>query len=78
MEKYSQETLDKWNKDPKNWKWNLFYYNKEDNRLFVDKKISSHGATINFAHPKSYLFIIGIFCFFGFVIATILISKNSN
>ena len=31
QEKPSQEMLENWHKDPKNWKWGLFYYNKEDN-----------------------------------------------
>ena len=75
-QKPSLETLEKWHKDPKNWKWRMFYFNKEDKRLFVDKKFTNLGATINFAHPKSYLFLIGMICFFGLVITTILMSKN--
>lgn len=40
MNKPSQETLEKWHKDPANWKWGSFYYNKEDNRLFPPKRIA--------------------------------------
>ncbi|WP_396145678.1 DUF5808 domain-containing protein [Flavobacterium sp.] len=76
MENPSKETLDNWHKDPNNWKWGLFYYNKEDNRLLVDKRNPNLGATINFAHPKSYLFLIGMACFFGFIIY--MISLNGN
>ena len=76
MENPSKDTLEKWHKDPKNWKWGLFYFNKEDKRLFVDKRNPNLGGTINFAHPKSYLFFIGMICFFGLVITTILMSKK--
>jgi uncharacterized membrane protein len=76
MENPSKETLDKWHNDPNNWKWGLFYYNKEDNRLLVDKRNPNLGGTINFAHPKSYLFFIGIVCFFGLVIYMISLKGN--
>lgn len=76
MKNPSKETLEKWHKDPKNWKWEMFYFNKEDKRLLVDKKNPNLGGTINFAHPKSYLFLIGMICFFAFVITTILMSKK--
>ena len=33
----SKETKDQWHKDPDNWKWGLFYYNKEDKRIFPPK-----------------------------------------
>ena len=34
-----KETLEKWHKDPNNWKWGSFYFNKEDHRLFPPKRI---------------------------------------
>jgi uncharacterized membrane protein len=37
-EKPSKETLDKWHKDPNNWTLGLFYYNKEDKRIFPPKE----------------------------------------
>ena len=49
----SQEKQDQWSKDPKNWKWGVFYYNKEDNRIFPPKRIPWMGWTINFANIKS-------------------------
>jgi len=76
MEIPSKEQLENWHKDPKNWKWGCFYYNIEDHRLFVDKRNPNFGGTINFAHPKSYLFLGGMFCFFGLVIFTILLNKR--
>jgi uncharacterized membrane protein len=35
--KTKQRNLDKWHKDPNNWKLGLFYYNKEDKRIFLPK-----------------------------------------
>ena len=68
--KASKETLEKWSKDPKNWVWGMFYYNKEDQRLILPKRIAWMGLTINFANYKSVLFIIGIF-FFVFIVSMI-------
>jgi len=33
----SKETLKKWSKDPDNWIWGVFYYNKEDKRILPPK-----------------------------------------
>ena len=71
MQEPTQETLEKWAKDSKNWRLGYFYCNKEDNRLFVDKKLKDIGATRNFAHPKASLFIIGIIAFLALVIITV-------
>lgn len=38
----------------------FFYFNKEDKRFFVPKRIRWLGWTLNFAHPVSYLFLIGL------------------
>jgi uncharacterized membrane protein len=71
----SQETLEKWSKDPDNWIWGIFYYNKEDKRILPPKKNASMGNTINFANRKSVLFMIGALLFFAFVIFSILKNK---
>ena len=68
--KPSRETLEKWSKDPNNWVWGIFYYNKEDQRLMPPKRIAWMGWTINFANYKSVLFMIGIF-FFVFIVSMI-------
>jgi uncharacterized membrane protein len=68
--KPSKETLEKWSKDPNNWIWGMFYYNKEDQRLMPPKRIAWMGWTINFANYKSVLFMIGIF-FFVFIVSMI-------
>jgi len=59
--KPSQETKDKWHSDPNNWKLGVFYFNKEDNRIFPPKRISGMGWTINFANPKSVLALVIMF-----------------
>ena len=63
MESPSKETLEKWHKDPNNWKFGGIYYNKEDKRIFPPKRIAWMGWTINFANRNSiiaYLFLFGI------------------
>jgi uncharacterized membrane protein len=68
--KPSKETLEKWSKDPNNWIWGMFYYNKKDQRLILPKRIAWMGLTINFANYKSVLLMIGIF-FFVFIVSMI-------
>ncbi|MEY4433281.1 MAG: hypothetical protein RLZZ44_1415 [Bacteroidota bacterium] len=60
MEKPSKETLEKWQKDPNNWKWGCIYYNKEDQRLLPPKRIPAMGWTVNFANPKSVMLFIAL------------------
>jgi uncharacterized membrane protein len=69
-----KETSDRWSKDPNNWIWGLFYYNKKDDRIFPPKKIAWMGNTLNFANPKSVLFMIGFILFFVFIVYSI--TKN--
>ena len=47
-----------WRKDPNNWKWSEFYFNKEDKRIFPPKRNKYLGWTINFSNPKSYIAFI--------------------
>jgi len=56
--KPNQEDFDNWHNDPNNWKWGIFYFNKEDKRLFPRKRNRYFGWTINFANPVSILAII--------------------
>lgn len=72
----TSEQIKQWHNDPKNWKWHLFYYNKEDSRLFVDKPNPNLGSTINFAHPKAYLFLVGMLVFFGSIVLTITLAEK--
>lgn len=41
-----------------NWKFGIFYYNKDDKRLFPPKRNKFLGWTINFANPYSILAMI--------------------
>jgi uncharacterized membrane protein len=63
----SQKTQNQWSYDPNNWKWGVFYFNKEDNRIFPPKRIPWMGWTINFANPKSILAFVLMLSFFGFI-----------
>jgi uncharacterized membrane protein len=66
-EEPTKEISDRWKNDPNNWVWGIFYYNKEDSRIFPPKKIEEMGSTINFANPKSILALIVALAFFGMV-----------
>ena len=63
-----EQTPDNRHKNPKNYIWNVFYFNKEDDRIFVPKSVEWMGITINFANPKSYLALLAMIAFFGFII----------
>lgn len=49
--------------NPENWKWGVFYFNKNDHRLIVPKRVKLLGWTFNFAHPVSFIIIALIFIF---------------
>jgi uncharacterized membrane protein len=53
-----QEELDRMRLDPDNYKWGIFYFNPQDSRIFLSKKIPIMGFTLNFANPYSYLILI--------------------
>ena len=59
-DKPNQGMYDAWHDDPSNWKLGIFYYNKLDKRVFPPKRIQGLGWTVNFAHPYSYLTILGL------------------
>ena len=63
-EKPSKETLEKWHKDPNNWRFGIFYFNKEDKRLLPPKRQEWMGWTVNLANFKSILLLVGIILFF--------------
>jgi uncharacterized membrane protein len=66
-EEPSKETSDRWKNDPNNWICGIFYYNKEDPRIFPPKKIEAMGFTTNFANPKSVLVLLAILAFFAMI-----------
>ncbi|ANI89856.1 hypothetical protein A9P82_11500 [Arachidicoccus ginsenosidimutans] len=52
-------------RNPKFWKWGVFYFNKDDVRLFIPKRNPFFGWTINFASPLSILFFILLMVLIG-------------
>jgi uncharacterized membrane protein len=46
------ETWNRWKNDPSKWIWGIFYFNREDKRLFVPKRTEWMGVTINFADGR--------------------------
>jgi uncharacterized membrane protein len=60
-----------WNNNDEYWIWGIFYYNKEDKRLFPPKRNPWMGFTTNFANPKSVLALLAFMAFIVFVIAMI-------
>jgi uncharacterized membrane protein len=67
----SPETEEKWSRDPNNWVWGLFYYNKEDKRILPPKRNPMMGFTVNFANSKSVLFMVGFILFAVFIVSMI-------
>lgn len=47
--------------NPLNYKWGIFYFNRDDSRLIVPKKLRHLGWTLNFAHKTSYLLLIAFY-----------------
>jgi len=58
--KPSELLLKQWHEDPKNWKLGVFYYNKDDKRIFLPKRMKTLGWTVNFANAYSVLVLIVI------------------
>ncbi len=46
--------------DPANYKWGVFYFNRNDHRIAVNKYQKERGWTLNFANIYTYLLILGI------------------
>lgn len=68
-EKPTKQLLEQWHKDPKNWNFGIFYFNKDDKRVFPPKRNKYFGWTVNFANLTS------IIALFVLVIIIIAISK---
>ena len=60
QEKPTKDTLENWHKDPNNWKWGIFYFNKDDKRIFPPKRNKYLGWTVNFANPISIISLVAI------------------
>jgi hypothetical protein len=62
-----KETKEQWRTNPDNWKWGIFYYNKEDKRLLPPKIFKAMGWTINWANPYSILFMLVLIAVIGVI-----------
>ena len=58
-----------WRNDPSNWVWGIFYFNKNDKRMFPPKRSRMMGLTINFANPYS------VGAFVVIIIAVVLLNE---
>jgi len=47
--------------EPSYWKWGVLYFNPNDPRIIVPKRIEWLGWTLNFAQPASIIITGGIF-----------------
>ncbi|WP_316829196.1 DUF5808 domain-containing protein [Pedobacter aquatilis] len=54
--------------NPENWKWGIFYFNKNDSRFILRKRVEVLGWTFNFAHPVSYILVALIFAYAAYKI----------
>jgi uncharacterized membrane protein len=59
----NQQELDNMRRDPRNYKWGIFYFNRRDPRFILPKREPSLGFTVNFAHPLAYLVLLSILIF---------------
>ncbi len=48
--------------NPENWKWGILYFNPDDPRYIVPKRVRSLGWTFNFAHKRIYIALLLIIC----------------
>ncbi|MFN8165638.1 MAG: DUF5808 domain-containing protein [Bacteroidia bacterium] len=60
-EKPTQQQLDEWHAEPKNWKFGILYFNPKDKRVFPPKRMKNLGYTINFANPVSVIVLLAFF-----------------
>ena len=67
-EKFNNEDY----RHPRYWKWGLFYFNKNDKRIFPPKKIKYLSWTINFANPISIIATFGLLVLINLVLIFIL------
>lgn len=66
-EKPDKKTIDTWYNDPANWKYDLFYYNPKDKRIFPLKRYGI-GWTVNFANRNSIIaFIVFVLLVLGII-----------
>ncbi|HTR80779.1 MAG TPA: DUF5808 domain-containing protein [Bacteroidota bacterium] len=55
-----EKVKDKLEGNPNHWKWGIFYFNPEDPRVIIPKRIPWMGWTLNMARPASLIFVAAI------------------
>lgn len=73
--KPTKEQIEKWHNDPKNWKWGSIYYNPEDPRGWVSKRIEWMGWTVNFANKKGIRIFVTLTIII--ILMMVFLPKNS-
>lgn len=58
MENPSKVQQEEWFRNESYWKCGIFYFNKDDSRMFPPKRYQEVGCTINFANKKSIIGLI--------------------
>ena len=54
--------------DSENWKFIFFYYNPQDARMFVPKRVQWMGTTFNYAHKMSWVWTAVLFIIIGLML----------
>jgi uncharacterized membrane protein len=52
--------MDNMRRDPENYVWGIFYFNRKDSRVLLPKRNNWRGWTLNFASLYTYLILIAI------------------
>jgi len=63
-------------KNPRNWKWGIFYSCDRDTRVWVPKRLRWMGWTFNFAHRKSWYWLAVVFSWIIIVIFFVLFKSG--
>ena len=58
--RFDPDKFDNNRTNPEYYKWGIFYYNPQDSRIILPKRIPWMGWTLNFANLWSYIIILGI------------------
>jgi uncharacterized membrane protein len=58
--------------DMDNYRWSVFYFNKDDRRIIVPKRMGLPGWTLNFARWETWLIVV------SFVVLAIMASYYSQ
>jgi uncharacterized membrane protein len=63
---FINEKFDPMVDDPGNYRYGIFYFNRNDRRRVVTKRNRLLGVTFNFAHPYAWWWVTGISFFLVF------------